>query len=420
MVENSLPIQKWQLKLLALLLVVNSVYAVAWLGSYKYHNAVIEFVINVLIIAIAVVASSSRHLEERKSYRIVVIYFMWMLLQSVRGLLGCEIYMDYRQLVDGMIMLSLPILLYLFAYPSVVQYVLRKWLFGGGLIFLVFVSWNVGPNCLYLAPISLFACFFFDLPKKWKIAIGIILFIWLSTIMDRANLMRSAMMIACAVAFKYRRFVSDKLLKIVHHLFFFVPLLLLLLGFLGNFNFFKYLQDDNDGRHTEQIKKVDGSVKEVDVFGDTRTFIYTEVLDSSVKHGYVLWGRTPARGNDDYFFEAMDNDGKGHKMRVNERHVNEVGFLNVYTWIGLIGIVLYSIIYLKASIKAIYKSKNSYMKFLGVFIAFRWMLGWIEDMNLFFIHSIMLWMMLAMCFSTKFRNMSDSEFHLWFLNCLPK
>lgn len=420
MVENSLPIQKWQLKLLALLLVVNSVYAVAWLGSYKYHNAVIEFVINVLIIAIAVVASSSRHLEERKSYRIVVIYFMWMLLQSVRGLLGCEIYMDYRQLVDGIIMLSLPILLYLFAYPSVVQYVLRKWLFWGGLIFLVFVSWNVGPNCLYLAPISLFACFFFDLPKKWKIAIGIILFIWLSTIMDRANLLRSAMMIACALAFKYRRFVSDKLLKIGHHLFFFVPLILLLLGFWGNFNFFKYLQDDNDGRHTEQIKKADGSVKEVDVFGDTRTFIYSEVLDSSIKYEYVLWGRTPARGNDDYFFESLINDDKGNQLRKNERHVNEVGFLNVYTWIGLIGIILYSLLYLKASLLALHHSKNSYIKYLGIFIAFRWALGWIEDINLFFIQSIILWMLIAMCMSKKFRDMNDSEFRSWFLKCLPK
>lgn len=420
MVENSLPIQKWQLKLLALLLVVNSVYAVAWLGSYKYHNAIIEFVINVLIIAIAVVASSSRHLEERKSYRIVVIYFMWMLLQSVRGLLGCEIYMDYRQLVDGIIMLSLPILLYLFAYPSVVQYVLRKWLFWGGLIFLVFVSWNVGPNCLYLAPISLFACFFFDLPKKWKIAIGIILFIWLSTIMDRANLLRSTMMIACALAFKYRRFVSDKLLKIGHHLFFFVPLILLLLGFWGNFNFFKYLQDDNDGRHTEQIKKADGSVKEVDVFGDTRTFIYSEVLDSSIKYEYVLWGRTPARGNDDYFFESLINDDKGNQLRKNERHVNEVGFLNVYTWIGLIGIILYSLLYLKASLLALHHSKNSYIKYLGIFIAFRWALGWIEDINLFFIQSIILWMLIAMCMSKKFRDMNDSEFRSWFLKCLPK
>ena len=63
---------------------------------------------------------------------------------------------------------------------------------------------------------------------------------------------------------------------------------------------------------------------------------------------------------------------------------------------------------------------NSYIKFLGVFVAFRWALGWIEDINLFFIQSIILWMLIAMCMSEKFRKMSDAEFRMWFLKCLPK
>ena len=419
MIDKSIPMSKWQLKLLAILLVVNSVYAVAWLGTYTYHNAVIEFIVNVLIIAIAVIASRSVHLEERKNYKIVLVYFIWMLFQCARGLLECEIYMDYRQLADGMIMLSLPILLYLFAYPYVVQYVLRKWILWGGLVFLFFILWNTGPNCLYLAPISIFACFFFELPKKWKIAIGIILVIWLCSVMDRANLIRTAMMILCAIGFKFRNLISNRSLRIAHHTFYIVPLVFLLLGYMGNFNLFKYLQEDNGGKHTERVTKADGSVKEVDVFGDTRTFIYTEVLESSVKHGYVLWGRTPARGNDDYFFESLSDDGKGNALRANERHVNEVGFLNVYTWIGLVGIILYSLMYLRASILAVYHSKNMYMKFLGVFVAFRWALGWIEDINLFFIQSIVLWMFIAMCMSDKFRKLSDSEFKCWLLKSLP-
>lgn len=217
MLDKTLPINRWQLKLLAILLVANSVYAVAWLGSYKYHNAVIELMINVLIIGIAFVVSTSRKLEERNNYKIIVIYFVWMLLQSFRGLLGCEMYMDYRQLVDGTVMLSLPILIFPFAYPVIVQYILRRWLFWGGLVFLFFILWNVGPNCLYLAPISLLACFFFDLPKKWKFAIGIILVVWLGAVMDRANLIRSLMMIFCALGVKYRQLVSDKMLRFAHH-----------------------------------------------------------------------------------------------------------------------------------------------------------------------------------------------------------
>lgn len=419
MIDKSLPISKWMLKLLAMLLIANSVYAVAWLGSYTYHNAAIELCINVLIIGIAIISSASKHLVQRNNYRIVIFYFVWMLLQSIRGLFECEIYMDYRQLVDGVIMLSLPVLLYIFAYPSVVQYVLRKWMFWGGIIFLVFVLWNVGPNCLYLAPISLFACFFFELPKKWKVAIGIILIVWLGTVMDRANLIRTVMMLLCALSFKFRNVVSDRILKIAHYTFYIIPLALLFLGYLGSFNLFKFLEEDNKGKHTEQITRADGSVQDVDVFGDTRTFIYSEVLASSINHNYVIWGRTPARGNDDFFFQSLSDDGKGHVMRQNERHVNEVGFLNVYTWIGLVGIILYSFMYFRASSLALFKSHNSYIKNLGVFIAFRWALGWIEDINLFFIQSIILWMLIAMCMSDKFRKMDDAEFHIWLLKCLP-
>lgn len=420
MIDNTLPISKSMQRLLAILFIVNSVYAVAWLGSYKYHNALIELIINALFIGIAIVALTSSKLRNTSIYKVVTIYFIWMLLQSLRGLLGCEMYMDYRQWVDGTVMLSLPILVYLFAFPPIVQYVLRKWLLWGGLIFFVFILWNTGANCLYLAPISLFACFLFELPKKWRFAIGAILIIWIGTVMDRANAIRSLVMILCALGFKYRKVVSDKMLRIVHHFFYVIPIVLLLLGYCGIFSFFQYLQEDNNGKHTQKVTRTDGSVQEVDVLGDTRTFIYSEVLTSSVKHNYVLWGRTPARGNDDYFFELLTSDGKGHSLRPNERHVNEVGHLNVYTWIGLVGIVLYSLIYLKASLLAVYHSRNAFMKFLGVFVAFRWAMGWIEEINLFFVHSIMLWMMIAMCMSDKFRKMSDAEFRVWFLNCLPQ
>lgn len=419
MIDSSLPITRSQLTFLAFLIVVNSIFAVSWLGIYTYHNAVIELMVNVFIIGVSIIAANSNRLGKCRHYKIVTFYFLWIIFQIIRGLLGCEMYMDYRQLIDGAVMLSLPILLYLFAYPAVVQYVLRKWLYWGGLVFLIFIFWNTGPNCLYLAPISIFACFFFELPKKWKIMIGIILVLWLTTILDRANFLRSAMMIACAIGIKYRKFLSDAMLKMVHNIFYVIPLVLLLLGFLGVFNFFQHLQEDNDGKYTSQIIRSDGSIQDVNVLGDTRTFIYNEVLLSSIKHGYAVWGRTPARGNDSYYFQALTDDGKGHKLRMNERHVNEVGFLNVYTWIGLIGILLYSLIYLRASILALWHSNNSYMKILGVFVAFRWALGWIEDINTFFIHSIILWMLIAMCMSEKFRKLTDSEFRVWLLKCLP-
>lgn len=53
------------------------------------------------------------------------------------------------------------------------------------------------------------------------------------------------------------------------------------------------------------------------------------------------------------------------------------------------------------------------MKVLGVYIAFRFAYGWVEDQNRFDIANIALWMMIAMGLSVQFRKMSNQEFRLW-------
>ena len=57
---------------------------------------------------------------------------------------------------------------------------------------------------------------------------------------------------------------------------------------------------------------------------------------------------------------------------------------------------------------------NRWMKLLGVFVAFRWLWGWLEDTNFNLdIMNISLWMMIAMCYSSRFRAMTDGELHEW-------
>ena len=58
--------------------------------------------------------------------------------------------------------------------------------------------------------------------------------------------------------------------------------------------------------------------------------------------------------------------------------------------------ILYCLIYLQSSYLALYKSKNLFMKLIGVYIAFRFLFGWIEDFNRFDISNIALWMVIAM------------------------
>ena len=97
----------------------------------------------------------------------------------------------------------------------------------------------------------------------------------------------------------------------------------------------------------------------------------------------------------------------------NERHKNEMVLTNIYTWLGLIGLFLYSMFYFRASYLAVYKSKNKYLPLLGCYMAFRWSFGWIEDVNNFYIQDVSLWIMIAICLSYKVRNMSNQDFVDW-------
>lgn len=103
----------------------------------------------------------------------------------------------------------------------------------------------------------------------------------------------------------------------------------------------------NEGKYVE-IKIVNGEIRAEDLSVDTRTFIFEEVATSALRHNYLIWGRTPARGNDSRVFGYASETGK------NERHSNEVCHPNVFTWLGIIGLLLYSFIYFQSSYLAFF------------------------------------------------------------------
>jgi hypothetical protein len=125
----------------------------------------------------------------------------------------------------------------------------------------------------------------------------------------------------------------------------------------------------------------------------------------------VLFGRTPARGNDSNLFGL--HQLRELKTGKKERYANEVSILNIFTWTGLIGVILYFFVFLKASYLAVVKSNSFFMKLLGLFVAFRWVYAFIEDFSNFNLYYIFLWIMIGMCFSKEFREMNDEEIKYW-------
>ena len=77
-------------------------------------------------------------------------------------------------------------------------------------------------------------------------------------------------------------------------------------------------------------------------------------------------------------------------------------------------------IFIYSSYLAVFCSKNRYLPVIGIFVAFRWLYGWIEDFSLFNLNYISLWIMIGICFSPIFRNMNNKEFKEWIKLLLEK
>lgn len=354
-----------------------------------------------------------------KDYTIIKIYLIWILVCIIRGIFVADNYWEYKNLSTGTLCLILPIFCYIFESPFIVQKTIQLWLKYIFPIFIFILSWLIAIDGyhFYIQIVLFLGCFLPVLRKKWKIIFLILLLIMLvGELGARAQMLKAAAVLCIAIGIQFRKKIPLLFLKIAHGCLFFVPIILLFLGISGIYNVFQSNSEKYAGKYVEK-KIVNGQEMISDATADTRTFIYKEVIGSAIKNNYVLFGRTPARGNDSKEFGVFTAEVL--KTGKYERFMNEVCHPNVFTWTGLVGLILWCLIYLKSSYLAVYHSNNIYIKYLGVFIAFRFFLGWIEDMNNFNISGITVWMMIATGFSQRFRAMNNLAFKKWLLKCFP-
>ena len=192
-----------------------------------------------------------------------------------------------------------------------------------------------------------------------------------------------------------------------------VPFILFTLAAVGTFNVFKI----NEYLTTKTIleaKSANGSEGTERLDADTRTFLYEETVKSAINNDYVFIGHSLARGYESNTFGFQDFYGRG------ERYASEVSILNIFTYMGIVGVFLYFSIFLSATYKALYKSQNIYIKMLGIYLSFRWVYAWVEDFNRFDLNYLFLWITIAMCLSPQFRYMNNKEFEQWIRSLLSK
>lgn len=359
------------------------------------------------------------HIHNQKDYLFIRIFLAWTAIGIIRGIFIAENYWEYKNLIAGTFCLSLPAFAFIFQSPIMLQRTLRLWLRLIIPIFILIVMWIIAIDGyhFYISPVLLLGCFLPIIPQKWRYLFIILLLIMLlGSLGSRAQMLKAGAVLLIAFGVWIRKRIPLKLLLGIHYAFYILPIVLLILGISGIFNIFKVNQESNEGKYI-QTEVINGEVQIVDASADTRTFIYEEVISSAITHHYVIWGRSPARGNDSAFFGAITAEELGTGKY--ERFMNEVCHPNVFTWLGLTGLIPWCLIYFTSSYLAINKSNNIYMKYVGIFIAFRFFLGWIEDMNNFNISGISVWIPIAMGLSEKFRSMDNSTFRQWLATCFP-
>ena len=394
-----------------------TVYSVLSLPNEKLpllsylKSTTVWWVISVAILVVFIFSNTYFFDKKNKSnLRFVLFYLFWNIICIVRGMFVAEGYWEWKGLIGNIFALLLPIVVYSATNKAVVQSLLSFYIKFGLPLFLIFALLiRTDAYGFYLVPVSFLLLFLPALSLRQKLILIFFTAVVLTADLGaRSNIIKFVVPFVFLLFYYFRNTISVKTMEIIRLILIATPILLFVLGISGVFNVFKmdeYIKTDYEGTGVDES----GNRVKTDLKGDTRTFIYIEVLQSAKKNNYWLFGRTPARGNESESFGEIEYE----LTRRYERLTNEVAITNVFTWTGIIGVILYFLIFFSASFLAVNRSENIYAKIIGLYIAFRWLYAWVEDVNNFSLNYLMLWIMLGLCYSFTFRGMTNREVTIW-------
>lgn len=409
--------------LIPILLVLLTIVSVDQWSSMPFGNTAIKWTIRALLIIAFFIEKSRNNIKfSTKAYFSVTIFLIVALYGIYRGTNTAENYWEWKNLVNNSFILLLPTCVYAFNQPMLICRSMKLWLRIALPLYAIGFVWVISISQFYLGPIYLIGCFLPLIPKNhWKIIVLVLLTALLVYKYQdsRSQSIKAGVALFFSIICLLHRFIPTFVMKLMHWAFYATACVLLYLGLNGQYNIFEATSNEYGGVNYIEITEEDGEEKQVDIAADTRTFIYKEVIYSAINNDYIVWGRTPARGNDTDFFYDIADDLKSKHFEYNikhERPMNEVCFPNIFTWLGLVGMIAYILIYLQASVLALYRSNNDYVKIMGLYTAFNFMYGWVENATNVDILNITYWLAIGMCMSPHFRNMTNREFKKWFVS----
>ena len=83
--------------------------------------------------------------------------------------------------------------------------------------------------------------------------------------------------------------------------------------------------------------------------------------------------------------------------------------LNYIQYGGMLGLLIYGLLLIVASYKAVFKSNNKLMVLVGLYVAFKFLFSFIEDRVGFQPNTFYLFLAVGMCYNVSLREMDDEE-----------
>lgn len=359
-----------------------------------------------------------------KQYKIPLIN-IFLILTYLSFLYGAVFmtrnYWDWKLLIENFMIFLLPLSAYTFSIPKRVEQVLGFWYNKSWIILLIlwpFLYSDAYAN--FLAPYVFIALFFSILNHKWKI---IIICVFLITLLlgwaSRSCLLRLGIAIIISLLFNtnIKTINYNKYIKPITIGLWLLPIILFISGITNTFNIFNIDEEFELSPKYTFLTNWGGEDNSGTFVEDTRTPVYKDIILPAIENNYYIWGHSLARGYPSTMFGESTAEALGGDFLEGERPRCEISILNVFTYMGIIGVLLYMSIFIYSSYLAVFRSKNRFLPIIGLFIAFRWLYGWIEDFSLFNSNYMLLWIMIGICISPIFRNMNNYEFKDW-LNSL--
>lgn len=346
---------------------------------------------------------------------IILFYFAYTIFEYIRGFFNIDGWRDYVYLYNGLFHLIIFPFWILLARPQYIMVLWKSFMTIGIIMSIILALFppthgmhTMAHNMLWL---NVFIFMYPYIKRKYYILILVAALFIITFDLNRRSIMLGYL-IPTMILLGYLFLQKYIFQKIFYYLGVLLPLICLLLFYTKTFNIFQYLEESNK----EVVLQKDGGRP---VFTDSRTGIYEDVTHDVLKakewwKPYIGLGgngktKVEANGASSFGFEGL-------------RSTQESGMLNFIQHGGLLGLIAYGLLITVSAYLSMFKSRNDFMRMLGLFLVFKFAYSFIEDELDFSGHVIAQFLWIGMGYNKSFRNMTDNKMKLYIrrgLNVFP-